>query len=117
MSGIQSLRSHSVERDAVGSMTEKHLAEMVQLISRYHPIAVAVLDMGLNYLYASEQWYTHLDIEEPSVVGRSHYDIFPQIVSMPDWLETVQMALDGEETENFRDRVQRKGSFLDLIPH
>lgn len=108
MSGIQSLRSHSVERDAVGSMTEKHLAEMVQLISRYHPIAVAVLDMGLNYLYASEQWYTHLDIEEPSVVGRSHYDIFPQIVSMPDWLETVQMALDGEETENFRDRVQRK---------
>lgn len=42
------------------------------------PFAAALLDRDMNYLVASPQWVSELQLEHKEILGRSHYDVFPQ---------------------------------------
>jgi PAS domain S-box-containing protein len=71
------------------------------------PIAIAMLDTEMRYLAWSEQWVKDYGLAGQALLGRSHYDVFPDI---PDrWKVLHRRALAGEALSNPEDLFQRAG--------
>ncbi len=43
------------------------------------PSAMALLDLDMCYLAASKQWYKDYDISDSDIIGKSHYEVLPDI--------------------------------------
>lgn len=71
------------------------------------PIAVAMLDDEMRYMAASKQWWKDYKIEETDLIGKSHYEIFPEILEMSDWLAAHQRVLAGESISSEKDKFVR----------
>lgn len=71
------------------------------------PAAVAMLDREMKYITMSNQWFEQYNLEKKNIIGISHYEIFPEIQEMPEWLEQHQKVLNGEELSNPKDKIVR----------
>jgi len=64
---------------------------------KHVPVAVAMLDRNLNYVAASDRWYTEYNIAGQELIGKNHYEIFPESMGkQPEWLGMYQKVLEGE---------------------
>jgi PAS domain-containing protein len=78
-----------------------HSHELMRYIIENVNSAVAVHDRDLKYLYVSRRYLKDYNVEERDVIGRHHYDVFPDL---PDkWRKAHQKALKGEVTGALRD--------------
>lgn len=77
---------------------ERSEAQMRMLVDNA-PAAVAMFDREMRYLMASRRWHQDFGLEGRDVTGLCHYDVFPEIRSMPHWLDIHQRALHGERFE------------------
>ena len=69
------------------------------------PVAMALLDTEMRYLAHSAQWLTVSEIEGQQILGRSHYEFFPDL---PDrWKEIHRRALRGETFSTPEDLHER----------
>ncbi|MCS6814370.1 MAG: PAS domain S-box protein [Cyanobacteria bacterium] len=73
------------------------------------PIAMAVVDLAMNYLAASRQWMVDYGLHHSNVVGQSYYESLPDV---PDtWRQMYQRCLGGEterqEAKIYLSRTQR----------
>jgi PAS domain S-box-containing protein len=57
------------------------------------PAAVAMLDKDMRYLAASRRYSREVSIEAQDLVGRSHYEIFPELSEQ--WKEVFRRCLGG----------------------
>ncbi|MFD2917664.1 PAS domain-containing sensor histidine kinase [Psychroserpens luteus] len=57
------------------------------------PTAIAMLDSNMCYIAASQRWITDYKMERQDIIGRSHYDLFPEIGD--DWKANHQKCLRG----------------------
>ncbi|MBD2203523.1 PAS domain-containing protein [Calothrix sp. FACHB-1219] len=66
----------------------------LQLFVKYAPASIAMFDRQMRYIMASQRWVEeyHLDSIE-SLIGRSHYEIFPEITQ--EWRDVHQRCLAG----------------------
>ena len=71
------------------------------------PAGVAMLDCEMHYLQVSERWCADYGLDASQVVGRSHYELFPDIPER--WKEMHRRALDGETLRADEDRWDRAG--------
>ncbi|MBD2104888.1 response regulator [Leptolyngbya sp. FACHB-261] len=58
------------------------------------PVAMAMFDTEMRYLTHSYKWLTDYGLGEKSLVGRSHYEVFPDLPET--WKNKHQQALAGE---------------------
>jgi PAS domain S-box-containing protein len=67
----------------------------LRLFIEQAPASVAMLDHQMRYLLVSQRWVDTYHLESiAAVIGRSHYDLFP---NLPDyWLKIHQRCLTGE---------------------
>ena len=93
------------------------LLERQQLreIIKKAPIAAAMFDRDMNYISASEKWYQDYGIEEKNIIGMCHYDVFPEIREIPEWLQDHQDVLSGQELENPQDRFVREDGTIQWL--
>lgn len=61
------------------------------------PNAMAMFDENMRYVAASSQWIKDYKLEGVELIGRSHYDIFPEIDD--DWKKIHQNCLNGEVSQ------------------
>ncbi|XZN99770.1 MAG: response regulator [Microcoleus sp.] len=83
-------------------LSERQLAEIalqeneqkLQLFIKYAPASIVMFDREMRYLAASQRWVDdfHLNSSE-SIVGRSHYEVFPNISEQ--WKHYHQSSLAG----------------------
>ncbi|WP_299097065.1 PAS domain S-box protein [Winogradskyella sp.] len=57
------------------------------------PPSLAMLDKDMRYIAVSKKWKTDYKMEGVDIIGRSHYDIFPEIGE--DWKERHRACLNG----------------------
>jgi two-component system, cell cycle sensor histidine kinase and response regulator CckA len=79
--------------------------EKLRLFIAHAPAAIAMFDRDMRYLAVSSHWISDYCLAEGDIIGRSHYDIFPEI---PDrWKEAYQRGLEGEVVSADEDRFDR----------
>ena len=81
--------------------------ELLKIFVKHVPAAVAMLDRDMRYLQASDRWCVDFSLDSSQLLGRSHYEIFPDI---PDrWKEIHRRALAGETVLADEDHWDREG--------
>ncbi|WP_291967794.1 PAS domain S-box protein [Maribacter sp.] len=70
-------------------LLEKHH----QIFIEQTPTAIAMLNKDMVYLAVSKRWLKDFKLEGQDIVGRCHYDVFPEIGD--DWKAKNQECLNG----------------------
>lgn len=75
--------------------------KQLRLFFEHTPVGVAMFDLQMNYLIASQRWLQDYQLES-SVIGKCHYDVFP---NAPDyWREVHQRCLQGNVERNEKEQ-------------
>ena len=81
--------------------------ELLKIFVKHVPAAVAMLDRDMRYLQVSDRWCADFSLDSSQLLGRSHYEIFPDL---PDrWKPLHRRALAGETLRAEEDRWDRAG--------
>ncbi|MBZ5602631.1 MAG: PAS domain S-box protein [Acidobacteriia bacterium] len=79
--------------------------ELLRIFVKHVPAAVAMLDREMRYLQVSDRWCADYALDSSDVLGRSHYDVFPDLPER--WKHLHQQALSGETLRSEEDRWDR----------
>jgi PAS domain S-box-containing protein len=68
--------------------------EKLQLFIKYAPASIVMFDRSMCYLAASQRWVDEYRLDDlESIIGRSHYELFPNIPE--EWKQFHQRGLAG----------------------
>jgi len=74
---------------------------------------VAMFDRQMRYMLVSDHWLSSFGIGAQNIVGRSHYDIFPEL---PDrWKQIHQRCLAGAVEMSQEDPFPRADGSIDWL--
>lgn len=89
--------------------------ELLALIIRHCPAAIAVFDHEIRYIAASDKWMRDYGLEGRHIKGRSHYEIFPELLHMPQWRSSHLRTLAGDVESSPCDRFEREDGSVDYV--
>ncbi|MGB7924594.1 MAG: ABC transporter substrate binding protein [Pyrinomonadaceae bacterium] len=126
---IESHLSPIVDRDGkiVGlrgvsiDVTERKLAEealkesenQVRHFVEHTPVAVAMFDREMRYLLTSRRWLKDNHLGEQDIIGRSHYEVVPDIPER--WREGHRRCLAGAVERREEDILQHPDGTFDWV--
>ena len=88
----------------------KKTVDQLRLFVEHNLAPVAMFDKEMRYLIASKRWHEDYHLGNQNIVGRCHYDIFPNI--REEWKEVHRRCLQGAVEANNEDHyINKKGEF------
>jgi two-component system, sensor histidine kinase and response regulator len=81
--------------------------QLLKIFVKNVPAGVAILDREMRYLQASDRWCADYSVDSSQLLGRSHYELFPDIPNR--WKEMHRRGLAGETLRADEDRWDREG--------
>lgn len=89
---IHDLKLAEVERRQAVAQIEAS-EELLRQFIKSTPAAIAMLDTEMRYLQASDRWFKDYHFESREIIGRSHYEVFPD--EPQRWKGIHQRVLGG----------------------
>src|SRR6201993_1749173 len=84
--------------------------ELLNTFVKNVPAGVAMLDRDMRYLQVSDRWCADFSLDSSQMLGRSHYEIFPDLPER--WKEIHRRCLAGETLRAEEDRWDREGNTI-----
>jgi len=84
---------------------KKNITTRNMLFIEHTPTAIAMLDCDMKYLAASKKWIADYQLDKTTLMGKSHYDLFPEIGE--EWKKIHQKCLTGIEDKRDEDSFVR----------
>jgi len=107
----------SIVRDITGRKSMeaelKEQKEQLQLFVEHSPASLAMLDNEMKYIATSKRWLTDYNIMDKQVIGKSHYEVFPEIPQ--HWKDIHQRCLNGAIERNDEDGFLRADGNMDWL--
>lgn len=91
----------------------KEQEEILRLFVKHSPAAVAMFDHDMRYLVHSDRWLSDYGLPQESLVGRSHYEVFPEIDET--WKAVHRRCLAGTTEKNEDDHFIRKNGKMEWL--
>ncbi|MGD0191762.1 MAG: PAS domain S-box protein [Rhizomicrobium sp.] len=95
------LEQRATSSDQSAQLLDKQLRFFV----RHVPAAVAMVDRQMRYIIVSRRWQEDYGLTAQNIVGRSHYELFPEIPER--WREMHRRCLQGETLQSSEDSFVR----------
>lgn len=87
--------------------------KVLRLFVEHSPAAIAMFDRNMHYIVASRRFLKDYNIGEKNVIGRSHYEIFPEIPER--WKEIHRRCLAGAIEKSEEDPFPRADGKMDWV--
>lgn len=110
-------KSYSIGRDITawkkfeGELTEHK--EIQRLFIEHSPASLAMLDCDMKYIATSRRWLTDYNLSDQNIIGKSHYEVFPEIPQR--WKDIHQRCLHGAVERNDDDAFVREDGSLQWL--
>ena len=85
----------------------------LKLFVEYAPAAIAMFDRDMKYVAASKRFIEDYRLKDQEIIGRSHYEIFPEITER--WKEIHRRCLAGATESAEEDPFPRTDGTLDWV--
>lgn len=102
---IHSIALRDLSRQKEDQVKITHTNNLLRYIIEHTNSAVAVHDKDLKYIYVSQNYLDQYKIKEKDVIGRHHYEVFPDLPQK--WRDVHQRALVGQTSSADRDIYPR----------
>ncbi|GAA4274113.1 PAS domain-containing protein [Aquimarina gracilis] len=101
----------------VGSHQEitenKKAYERNRLFIQQAPTAIAMFNENMEYLAASQEWFSVFNIKNKDIIGTSYYDILPKIGNQ--WKRNHQECLKGKVIKNNEERIEKEDGSIQWL--
>jgi PAS domain S-box-containing protein len=88
-------------------------AQQLRIFVERAPAAIALLDTQMRYLSVSHRWLEDYRLPDPAILGKSHYEVFPEIPER--WKEVHRRCLAGASEQCEEDPFPRADGTTDWI--
>ena len=87
--------------------------QKLRLFIEHAPAAIAMFDLDMRYIAVSQRWLTDYELGDQDIIGRSHYEIFPEI---PDrWKKVHLHGMAGVIEKCEEDPFPRLDGSIDWV--
>jgi len=86
---------------------------LLQLFVEHSPASIAMFDNNMRYLVASKRFLADYSLGDQVIIGRSHYDVFPEISDL--WKEFHRRGLAGESLKEDNEAFPRADGKTDWV--
>ncbi|WP_437774887.1 STAS domain-containing protein [Sorangium sp. So ce1097] len=107
---IRELEQADEERDRLRLALERS-EEHVRLFMTYTPAAFAMFDREMRYVMASQRYGADFGMDSRGLIGRSHYDVFPDVPE--HWKAVHQRCLAGASEGNDEEPFPRADGHIE----
>jgi len=87
--------------------------ERLKLFITYTPAAIAMLDSQMRYIMVSKRWLESYGLQEENIIGKSHLEIFPDMLEK--WQEVYKRCLAGAVEKCDEDEFIRTDGKMDWV--